>query len=247
MNFLSNTLIKLTHYHDHTLFDREVVSIFESGSPCVIVSTHTSSLDGAFLNYILNKYGYIRNVYFLTKIEVFKNKVLSYILKKNKYIPLDRNSPQKDTLNICNEILNGGNIIALSPVGKRTDNYDGITIKRGGVHIAYKAQVPLIPIAIAGAMKLKFFHIFKRQVLSVYFGKPIFLKRNITNPKELKQYEETINIEILKQLSELHSFAINSKQETEINPDIMYSSNIFSEFFKYLLSITIGRWLKVMN
>ena len=64
-------------------------------------------------------------------------------------------------------MLEEGNIIGIFPQGTRTRRKDGkpVTVKRGAVAIAIKADVPILPVAIQGSYKL-----FSR--VKVIFGRP---------------------------------------------------------------------------
>lgn len=235
-SFLSNLLVKITHYHDYFKIDSAAYSILEGKIPCIIVTTHTSFYDSIYLRYYLKKLGFKRKVYILTKQEAFKNKILSFILQRNNYIPINRDYA-KNALNISYKILKE-DILALSPVGTRETSYENVSIKRGAAHIACNVKVPIIPIAIIGANKIKFRHILKRAVLEVVCGKPILIE-NVTDKRK---YEEEISTKIKNDFIDLHSAALENAIDKSL-----YCSNVIIECINNLITEIVGKRVNPLN
>lgn len=102
---------------------------------------------------------------FLTKSEIFKPGFVSWFLKRNGCVPVERGHNDIKAARTCIKTLQEGNTLILFPEGTRFCKHLS-DVKPGAVMFAIKAQVPVVPVGIS---KLR---PFCRAKLNI--GKPIY-------------------------------------------------------------------------
>lgn len=145
--------------HPYKIYGKENVP--EGGA--VMICNHYSALDCAWVANVYNK-----DIYFLAKKELFKNKFFGWLIKTIGAIPIDReNNDVKSMLTVI-RLLKEDHKIAIFPEGTRNKNPDEVelqSVKGGSALFAVKAKKPIVPIMI-----LKKPRMFKRTYMIV--GKP---------------------------------------------------------------------------
>lgn len=131
----------------------------------VLVSNHFRAIDCGFIARICDK-----DIKYLAKKEIFKNKLISKIVKSYGAIPIDRDNPDMKSLLEAIKEIKKGNKLCIFPEGKR--NVSGTSdlqeIKGGSVIFSVKAKCPIVPI-----MMLKKARIFSKT--RIIIGKPFEL------------------------------------------------------------------------
>ncbi len=131
----------------------------------VIVSNHFHACDCGFVAEL-----YPKDIYFLAKKEIFKNKLVSSIVKSYGGIPIDRDNPDMASLINAIRVLKDGHKLVLFPEGTR--NKTGTTelqpIKGGAMVLAVKAKSKIVPVMMDKKLK-----IFRRT--NIIVGKPFEL------------------------------------------------------------------------
>ncbi len=131
----------------------------------VIVCNHFRAIDCGFIARICDK-----DIKYLAKKEIFKNKLVSKIVRSYGGIPIDRDNPDMKSLLEAIKEIKKGNKLCIFPEGKR--NVSGTSdlqeIKGGSVIFSVKAKCPIVPI-----MMLKKAKIFSRT--KIIIGKPFEL------------------------------------------------------------------------
>jgi len=131
----------------------------------VLVSNHFRAIDCGFIARICDK-----DIKYLAKKEIFKNKLISKIVKSYGAIPIDRDNPDMKSLLEAIKEIKKGNKLCIFPEGKR--NVSGTSdlqeIKGGCVIFSIKAKCPIVPI-----MMLKKAKIFSKT--RIIIGKPFEL------------------------------------------------------------------------
>jgi 1-acyl-sn-glycerol-3-phosphate acyltransferase len=114
----------------------------------LIVSNHASFLDPVLLGTSLP-----RSIHYLARKSLFKNKLISYVLRSVNAVPVDRDGNGMAGLKAILERLQSGCVVNLFPEGTRT--LDGKLQKaRSGVGLAVmKSNVPVIPTRIFGSFE----------------------------------------------------------------------------------------------
>ena len=156
----------------------------------LLASNHLSALD---CGYIAKLYG--KDISFIAKKELFKNKLIAKLIKSFGGLPIDRENPELKSIISILKNLKEDHKVVIFPEGTRNKNNPDVLgpFKSGTAVFAVKSKKPIVPIAI-----LKKAKIFRKNYL--YVG----------NPFELSEYydkkltdEDTKNIDsiIYEQLS----------------------------------------------
>ncbi len=165
----------------------------------VLVSNHFRAIDCGFIKRI-----YYKNIKFLAKKEVFKNKLIGKIAKAYGGIPIDRENPDMKSLLEAIKEIKKGHKLCIFPEGTR--NISGTNelqeIKGGSAVFSVKAKCPIVPIMILNKSK-----IFRRTKIIIgkpfelteYYGKKLTEKEisemdNIIREKMIEQHEILKNI-----------------------------------------------------
>ncbi|GER67720.1 1-acyl-sn-glycerol-3-phosphate acyltransferase [Weizmannia acidilactici] len=145
-------------------------------APFVVVCTHRSWLDIIFLALALWPY----EIHYMAKQELFSKKWVKWLLTKLHAFPVNRENPGPSSLKIPMKILKEGEIVGIFPSGTRSSEH--VSLKRGAVTIALKANVPLVPAVYKGPKTFK--EVLKRKPKLVRFGSPILLHDSKKTTKE---------------------------------------------------------------
>ena len=131
----------------------------------VFVCNHFRAIDCGFIARICDK-----NIKYLAKKEIFKNKLFTKVIRSYGGIPIDRDNPDMKSLLEAIKEIKKGHKLCIFPEGKR--NVSGTNqlqeIKGGSVIFSVKAKCPIVPI-----MMLRKARIFRRT--KIIIGKPFEL------------------------------------------------------------------------
>lgn len=130
--------------------------------PYVVISNHNSMFDPVIIGAAVKKH----QIRFIGKKELWKNKLVAALFNNMNMIPVDRHNSDMEAMRACMRVTREGNILGIFPEGTR--HHKGLMeeLESGVGLIALRSCVPLIPVYIAGKVKL-----FRR--LHVYVGEPI--------------------------------------------------------------------------
>ena len=144
--------------------------------PAVVCANHTSMLDPVVLAIGV---GSGVQFHFMAKREIFKNKLLAWLLGKVGAIPVNREAVDLATIRSSLKVLKDGGKLMVFPEGTRIkeENARRENVKMGVGMIASRANVPLIPVYISGNKGL-----FKKSIIII--GKAIEPLRNSESGNE---------------------------------------------------------------
>jgi 1-acyl-sn-glycerol-3-phosphate acyltransferase len=93
----------------------------------------------------------------ISKKEVLKIPVISWGIYKGGHIVFDRSSLEeaKQSVSMALEKIKRGNSIIVFPEGTRSEDGNIQNFKKGAFLMAFKANVPVVPIIIKGSNKIK--------------------------------------------------------------------------------------------
>ena len=116
--------------------------------PCIYVANHQSNIDIWALIAVLPK-----QTRFVAKQSLFRIPVLGWALRVSEFIPIDRSNRKKAirSLDLAAQKIRGGRPVVLFAEGTRTAGDKLAPFKKGPFHLALAAQVPIVPVAIAGS------------------------------------------------------------------------------------------------
>lgn len=163
----------------------------------IIACNHLSASDA-----ILIALGQERNMNFMAKSELFKNKLVARLLTKFGAFAVNRNSGDGIAINRSAELLNNGELVTIFLEGTRSRTGELLRPRSGVALVAYQSNVPVIPAAITlkNGGKNK---IFKKR--TVRFGEPLTpteLGLVTGSPKEFRDASRKI-MDKIKEMREI--------------------------------------------
>ena len=133
-------------------------------APFIIMGNHTSMLDPFMLAAAVPKY----QIRFIGKKELWKFPPFAWFANQIKAIPVDRHNTDMEAMRACMRVTREGHVLGIFPEGTRHHGGLMTELESGVAMIALRSKVPLVPVYIAGKLKL-----FRK--LHVYVGEPIMM------------------------------------------------------------------------
>lgn len=157
--------------------------------PVIICSNHISNLDPPVVGITSP-----RDIYFMAKEELFKNKLLGAILLKCHAFPIKRGMKDRDALKKGLNILKEGKTLGLFPEGTRSKTGEIGKGLSGVGFFALRSEATIIPCAIIGPYR-------KGKRLKVVYGKAIAMDELRKRKAKASEVTDVImdNIKQLKQ------------------------------------------------
>jgi len=121
--------------------------------PCIIAPNHSSFLDSLVVYRSLRR-NHRSEVYFFANSKHFKSLFLKVYARRSHIILLDINSNLHDSLKSLASLLRAGKKVVIFPEGTRTSDGSLGMFKKSFAAIAKAVNVPVVPVAIAGAWEL---------------------------------------------------------------------------------------------
>jgi len=117
------------------------------GAPYLLMCNHESHLDPPAIIRASE-----RPVVFLTKAELKRIPVFGWSLQQMGHVFIDRRNAERarDSIEVAAKQVREGRCVLVFPEGTRTRDGELLPFKKGGFVLATKAQVPIVPLAIAG-------------------------------------------------------------------------------------------------
>ena len=131
-------------------------------APYVLIANHRHALDPVAM--AMGVRG--RQVVFLAKKELGKNKLAGAYLKKVNCIMVDRHNTDMEAMRACMRAIKEKRILLIFPEGTRHHEGQMEQIENGTALIAMRSKSPVVPVYFRE--KLRFFH-----VTHIYVGDPI--------------------------------------------------------------------------
>lgn len=132
-------------------------------------------------------------LHMMAKVELFKNKLLAFILRKMGAFPIDRSGNDTGAVKTAMRYLKSGEKVGIFPEGTRSKQEGDVEAKVGAVKIAEITKSPIVPVYVPRDKKL-----FKRFVIS--YGKPYIIPKSRDHSKERYEAESR---ELMRRISEL--------------------------------------------
>ncbi len=174
----------------------------------IIVCNHFRAIDCGFIFRAYNK-----DVKFLAKNELFKNKLFAKIIKSYGAIPIDRDNPDMKSLLAAIKHVKEGHKLCIFPEGTRnkTKTNKLQEIKGGSVVFAVKAKCPIVPIMIDKKSR-----IFRKTHMII--GKPFTLEefygKKLTDD-DIQQLDNIVRDKMIEQQNILFNNYIKNKRKTK--------------------------------
>ena len=128
---------------------------------CVVCSNHISNMDPILLGMVFE-----RQIFFMAKEELFKNKFLGGLIKKLGAFPVQRGRKDMNALHMAEKILGNENILGIFIEGTRSKNGELLKPKPGAVILANETDSKILPICIKPATGIKI-KMFKKIIINI--------------------------------------------------------------------------------
>lgn len=126
--------------------------------PFIISANHIHIFDPVILATLTK-----RQIFFLSKKELFEKKLFAKFFEKLGVIPIDRDNTDIKAIKSCFRVIRAGNILGIFPEGTRVKTVDINNMKKGVALIALKNKVNILPIHIEGT-----YRIFSKITVDIY-------------------------------------------------------------------------------
>jgi cytidylate kinase len=170
---LMNSYYRISHLLVRWLF-RIIFGLSVSGSEhlryrenYVFASNHCSYADPLVVGCALD-----REIWFLAKKELFRNRAFAWLIRTYHAIPVDREEIERSTMKRILALLDEGRSILMFPEGTRSRTGEVMDLKLGLGFTAVKSGVGIVPVYVSGTSCL-IDCILRRRRLSVRIGPPI--------------------------------------------------------------------------
>jgi len=129
--------------------------------PVLLCANHPTALDMFLIGVKVPK----RKVHYMAKAELFRNKLLGWIIRRLGAFPVSRGTGDVGSVKTVFRLLEEGKIVGVFPEGTRTKKKDPNKRKAGIALFALHSGAPILPVAIKGD-----FRPFRK--VELIFGKP---------------------------------------------------------------------------
>ena len=117
----------------------------------VVAINHTGYID--FLPAALAAMHRKRRMRFMIKAEMKDVKIIDFLIKHSKTIPVDRRAGA-DAYAVAVERLREGEIVGVYPEATISRSFELKEFKSGAIRMAQNAQVPIVPLVVWGAQRV---------------------------------------------------------------------------------------------
>ncbi len=148
----------------------------------IFASNHLSYADPLIVGCALN-----REVWFLAKKELFRNRLFAWLIRTYHAIPVDRDEIERKTLTIVVDTLKRGESVLMFPEGTRSRNGDLRPLKDGLGFIILLSRISVIPVYVTGSNGLLDCAL-RRKKLEVRIGPPIRIDREYIPEDKKRDY-----------------------------------------------------------
>jgi 1-acyl-sn-glycerol-3-phosphate acyltransferase len=138
--------LRLTGVTVETTFDTPLPD-----GPVVFVSNHQGAFD---IPALFAGLGEARPFVYVAKKQVFSYPFIGWFLRAAGYVGVDRgnHAAALRSLDVAGERIRGGTSVMVFAEGTRSADGSILPFKKGAFHIAMKAGVPIVPVALEGSL-----------------------------------------------------------------------------------------------
>lgn len=120
-----------------------ISSLPDGEKPYIIAGNHTSNYDPLVL---LASFKDSREISFMAKASLFKNKLMNYVLTKMHAFPVSRGKTDIGAIKAANKILKSNKVLGIFPEGRRNKNFSDL--KNGFSIFSIRNNAPVVPVYI---------------------------------------------------------------------------------------------------
>ena len=149
----------------------------------IIASNHISYADPPLVGCVVK-----REIWFMAKIELFRNRFLGWLIRKYHAFPVKRGAADRKSIKVIFDKLADGYSVLLFPEGTRSRTGEIGKLKSGLGFIAMNTGKGIVPVFIKGAGTLVKC-MMRREKLEVRIGRPIRLNPDYVPEDRKSDYE----------------------------------------------------------
>ena len=168
----------------------------------IMCLNHLSAWDPLFI--IAN---HPHSIYFMAKAEIFRNKLLGYIISKLGVFAVERGKGDKQAINRATEICSSGKNLGIFIEGTRSKTGEFLRPRSGAALLAINTKTDVLPVCITGTSKDNKVRIFKKTIIS--YGKVLKAKEHFSNNESRGALKDSTNL-IMESIKELRGNDIES-------------------------------------
>ncbi|MCR1898062.1 1-acyl-sn-glycerol-3-phosphate acyltransferase [Irregularibacter muris] len=157
---------------------------------CIVCSNHYHWLDPIMVACFTN-----RQVHYMAKKELFKNKFLNNFLKRIGAFPVNRGAADISAIKNALRIVKENKVLGIFPEGTRVKSKDQLPAEPGIAMIGIKGKATIVPIGISGNYTF-------RSSVTMNVGQPISLEKYYGKKSSIKEFE-SISEEIMVEVRNL--------------------------------------------
>lgn len=163
----------------------------------LLLVNHQSMLDPLLTGAALQ-----RPISFLARHNLFSIPVIGWILRNTYVMPIRREAAGTESIRLCVQRLQQGYYVGMFPEGTRTHDGSLGEIKPGFLAIARRANVPIVPVGLAGALQAlpRGAWWLRPATVRVVYGQPISAEevRELTQKGREQEFLERIRVDITR-------------------------------------------------
>ncbi len=172
-----------------------------SSGGIVLVANHVSNWDPVVIICAFK-----RKVHFMAKSVLFKIPVIGYVVKSSGAFAVQREKSNRNAIRTAVKLLEEGQVVGVFPEGTRNQTGEMLKPHLGAAMLAFKAGVPMLPIAVSGTRS-----VFGK--IKVQVGSPVVCH---STGKVSKEDLEKASDTIMEQVAELLENKSNEKSALDI-------------------------------
>ena len=120
--------------------------------PCILVANHQSFIDGLLVSMFLEN-AFLRRTYYYAKRKHVKNGLLEWLARHSNVIVVEVGRDVQLSLQMMAQALRQGGNLIIFPEGTRSEDGQLGDFKSTFATLALELQIPVIPVAISGAIR----------------------------------------------------------------------------------------------
>jgi len=158
---------------------------FPKEGPVIVASNHLSNNDPPIIGYSLP-----RHINFMAKEELFKNPIMSFIIRWLGAFPVKRGTVDKIAIRHSNRLLQAGKVLGIFPEGTRQRPGKLGRFHDGVASLALRTGVPVVPVALVGTAELK------RNGVACIIGKPMEVVKTRPTKETIEEFNNKLRTEM---------------------------------------------------
>ena len=177
---------------------------------CIVVANHVNLLDSPLLGISLG-----RKVYFMAKEELFESDLVAWAANNFGAFPVAKGKLDRRAGRKALELLSQNQALVILPEGKRSENGKLGQAYPGAALLAFRSNVPIVPVGIMGTKNLsgKLWFL-KRPIIEINIGMPFRLSYN--KDKLSKEDISCFTNEIMTHIAELLPPELRGQYEKKV-------------------------------